>query len=82
MTTEEEGQWAKYRTLRAVFPEAAERGRLLTAQTIACDAEARRRVEEAYGVDFCRANYPEAYQDTGRRGIAGLLDNVRRLIPW
>jgi hypothetical protein len=41
---------------------AEERGRLIAAAKIAEDPEARKRVEDAYGVEYCRNRYPEAYQ--------------------
>lgn len=57
---------------------ARERARLLAAQRIASDSEARARVEAVYGVDYCRRNYPEAYGS----GWAKVLDRVRGRIPF
>jgi hypothetical protein len=33
----------------------------MAAQNIANDAEARKRVEDSYGVEYCRQRWPEAY---------------------
>ena len=74
--------WGTFRLLRAVDPDAAERGRLLTAHLMASDVSARKRGEDAFGVDFCRKQYPEAYRWIGRAGIARVLDTVRKLTPW
>jgi hypothetical protein len=41
---------------------AMERGRQMAARKMAEDAEARRRVEDVYGVEYCRRRYPEAYR--------------------
>lgn len=38
-----------------------ERGRLMAAGNMIMNPEARRRVEEAYGKDYCLARYPEVY---------------------
>lgn len=70
--------WDTFRALRVGDPDAAERGRLLTAQLMADDPEAKKRGEEAFGVDFCRVQYPEAY----RSGFGRMLDRVRLLTPW
>lgn len=78
MTRETRQEWERYAANRAAFPEAAERGRLLAAARMADDAEARKRVEDAYGVDFCRQMYPEAY----KKGAIRLIDKVWKLIPW
>ena len=72
------GEWAKYRALRTTFPDAAERGRLLSAQVIADDPVKRKAAEDRFGVEFCRANYPEAYQS----GFSKILDTVRRVTRW
>jgi hypothetical protein len=75
--------WFTYRGLREQHPDAAERGRLMTAHGMAEDPDGRKRMEDMFGVDFCRLNYPEAYANTGRvRGVAKMLDLVRRLTPW
>lgn len=74
--------WVKYRMLSFADPDAAERGRLLTAQLISNDPEARSRIEDGFGVEFCRQMYPEAYRNIARPGIAGILDRVRNLTPW
>lgn len=73
--------WGMYRALRAGDPDAAERGRLLTAHLMASDPEARKRGEAKFGVEFCRKQYPEAYRSIGRAGIARVLDAVRKLVP-
>lgn len=71
-----------FRALRAGDPDAAERGRLLTAHLMASDSDAKKRGEDAFGVDFCRQQYPEAYRFIGRPGVARVLDMVRKLTPW
>ncbi len=70
--------WHKYRQLRVTDPDAAERGRLTAAHTIASDPEARKRVEDAFGVAFCAAQYPEAY----RSGFGRFLDRMKASIGW
>lgn len=70
--------WAQHRHAAFLDPEAAERGRLLSAQVIMDDPDARKRVEAEFGVEFCRAQYPEAY----KTGFTKLLDRVRLLTPW
>ena len=40
---------------------AQERGRSMAAQAIICRPDARQRVEEQYGIDFCKNRWPEAY---------------------
>lgn len=62
--------------------EAAERGRLLTAHGMAVDPEGRARLEAAYGVEYCRQRYPEAYRNIGRSGVGRILDSIRAKIPW
>jgi hypothetical protein len=53
---------------------AAEKGRLLAAQNIARDPEARKRCEEAYGVGYCRLRWPEAYKaNPFQKGILDVL---------
>jgi hypothetical protein len=58
--------------------EAAERGRLMTAHGMAVDSEGRARLEAAYGIEYCRNRYPEAYKS----GFSRMLDNLRAKIPW
>lgn len=70
--------WTDYRLKKAAFPEAAERGRLLAATRMADDLEARKRVEDAYGAEFCRKMYPEAYQS----GHVSLIRRLWDAIPW
>jgi hypothetical protein len=75
--------WGKFRLLATAFPTEAEKGRLIAAHEIANNAEARKRVEDAYGIEFCRLNYPEAYRYEGRLGgLVKFLDGVRDAIPW
>jgi hypothetical protein len=69
--------WEDYRVLRAADPVAAEKGRLLAANMISNDADARKRMEDRYGIEFCRNMYPEAY----RAGYLKLLDKVRQALP-
>lgn len=40
---------------------ARERGRSTAAQAIICNPESRRRVEERFGLEYCKQRYPEAY---------------------
>ena len=68
--------------MRAVDPEAAERGRLLAAHQMLNDPETQKRVEDAFGVDYCRQMYPEVYRDTGRSGLAKVMDTFRNITPW
>ncbi len=70
--------WAQYKVLRAMDGDAAEKGRLTAAHSIASDPEARRRVEDAFGVEFCVKMYPEAY----RSGFSRFLDRVRDAVRW
>ncbi len=49
---------------------ASERGRLIAAANMAESSEARKRVEDAYGVEYCRNRYPEAYRTHLVRGWA------------
>ena len=72
------GEWAKFRQDAAAFPDAAERGRLIAAHTMAEDAEAKKRVEDVYGVEVSRQMFPEAYKS----GTARFLERVRRAVPW
>ena len=75
--------WLKYRMLREGAPDLAERGRLLAAQAMATDPEARKRVEDAIGVPMAAQMYPECYRNIGRRtGVVRFLDFVRTKIPW
>lgn len=43
------------------FCNASEQGRRLAASAMRCNPLARKRVELAYGLDFCRSRYPEVY---------------------
>ena len=61
---------------------AAERGRLITAHGMAVDAEGRKRLEDAFGVEYCRRRYPECYKLTNTGRIAAALDRFRGLIRW
>jgi hypothetical protein len=75
--------WQKYRDLAQAMPTAAEKGRLVAAQEIATNPEARKRVEDALGVAACAQMYPECYRDTRRfSGIVRFMDTVRSKIPW
>jgi hypothetical protein len=70
--------WGHYRMLRAMDQDAAEKGRLTAAHVIASDPEARQRVEDAFGLEFCAKMYPEAY----RSGFMRILDRARQAIGW
>jgi len=76
--------WHKYRQHVSMDPDAAERGRLMTAHLIANDPEARKRGEDAFGPEFMARMYPEAYRvpELQRMGLGRLLDRVRSLTPW
>lgn len=74
--------WHKYRAHRAADPDAAERGRLMTAHGMANDAEGRKRVEDAIGIPAAMAMYPECYRQTGRSGLAGMIDRFRARVNW
>lgn len=82
MQSSELHEWRKFRGLADAMPDAAERGRLLAAHEMATNPEARKRVEEAYGVAVAMQQYPEAYRNIGRSGIGRFLDRVRSAIPW
>lgn len=45
---------------------ARERGRRMAAEAVRCNPDARRRVEQTYGVERCMQLYPEAYPITDR----------------
>jgi hypothetical protein len=70
--------WDTYNVSRAAFPDAAERGRLITAQAMANDSVGRKKMEDALGVDSCRKMYPEAYT----AGTGKLLDRIRKITHW
>lgn len=80
VTPKEAQDWKRYRSQAVVDPEAAESGRLMTAHGMANDPEGRKRLEEAFGVEYCRAMYPEAYKAEGI-GL-GWLDRFRRKLDW
>jgi hypothetical protein len=52
---------------------ARERGRLMAARKVAEDPDARKRVEDTYGIPYCKRRYPEAY----RSGFLRLMDRIR-----
>lgn len=58
--------------------DAKERGRLLAAWKMASDPDARQRVEQAYGLDYCHAVYPEVYKS----GWGKFLDRLRGITPF
>lgn len=82
MTREESADWDRYRSMRVIDPDAAERGRLLAAHQMMNDPEARGRVEDVFGIEYCRQMYPEVYRDTGRPGLAKVMDRFRNITPW
>lgn len=41
---------------------AMEGGRLYAARVIAENAEQRKKVEETYGLEYCKMRWPEAYR--------------------
>ena len=51
----------RYGLTQAEYDKAVERGRKETALRIKEDPEAKRRVEQAAGLAYCRSRYPEAY---------------------
>lgn len=66
--------WGEYRHMRVMDPDAAERGRLLTAHGMAVDPEGRKRVEDAIGVQACMQMYPEAYKSGWGRFLDKLFN--------
>jgi hypothetical protein len=51
----------------------------MAAEAIRTNPEARRRVEQAFGVERCRERYPEAYVEPKIRfwgGLKGLLGRI------
>lgn len=54
---------------------AREKGRLLAAQAMMRDPDARRRVEEVYGLEYSRRRYPEVYAAPSRFGR--ILDRLK-----
>ena len=54
---------------------AAEKGRLLAAQAIANHPDQKKRVEDVYGVEYCKARYPEAYR--GTPFFRSILDKIK-----
>jgi hypothetical protein len=44
--------------------EFSERGRSRAAVAILLNPDARTRVEEKYGIEFCKKRWPEAYTPT------------------
>ena len=76
-------EWAKFRVMAQAFPEEAERGRLVAAHEIATNPGARKRVEDAVGIETAKRMYPEAYRYTGTfSGVVRWLDKCRGAIPW
>ena len=51
---------------------ARERGRLLAVQAIAHNPDQKKRVEDMFGVDYCKRRFPEAY----RSGFGKILDKI------
>ncbi len=43
---------------------AKERGRHMAANAIIANPDSRKRVESAYGIEFCKNRWPEAYGRT------------------
>jgi hypothetical protein len=72
------GEWFKFRQFKMADPDAAEKGRLMTAHGMASDPEGRKRMEEEFGLEFCMSMYPEAY----KKGFARVLDKAKQMIPW
>lgn len=70
--------WFRFKQMREANPDAAERGRLMTAHGMANDPDGRKRMEDTFGIEFCKVNYPECY----RSGWGKLLDKVRAVTPW
>jgi hypothetical protein len=53
---------------------AAERGRLLAARALAMDPDQRKRMEEAVGIEYLQARYPELYKP--KPFFRNLLDKI------
>jgi hypothetical protein len=51
---------------------AREKGRLLAAQAIAHNPDQKKKVEDLYGVDYCKRRFPEAYKS----GFGRVLDRI------
>ena len=51
---------------------AREKGRLLAAQAIAHNPDQRKKVEDLFGVEYCKRRFPEAY----RSGFGRILDKI------
>ncbi len=51
---------------------AREKGRLLAAQAIAHNPDQKKRVEDMFGVEYCKRRFPEAY----RSGFGRILDKI------
>jgi len=51
---------------------AREKGRLLAAQAIAHNPDQKKRVEDIFGVEYCKRRFPEAY----RSGFGKVLDKI------
>jgi hypothetical protein len=63
--------------LLSTFDDAVayEKGRLLALQNFMRDPEARKRCEDAYGVDRCKQTFPEAY--TPSPFFSRLIDKMK-----
>lgn len=59
--------------------QSMERGRLMAAKVIANDNEKRKELEQRYGVDVIRNQYPEAYRKTSETQFGRLLDRIRMM---
>jgi hypothetical protein len=68
---------AKIVMTAAEFTEASERSRILAAQNITSDPEARYRVESKFGKQFCIDRWPEAY---GRQNLGGYMSAFKRAV--
>ena len=51
---------------------AREKGRLLAAQAIAHNPDQKKRVEDMFGIEYCKRRFPEAY----RSGFGRILDKI------
>lgn len=63
---------------------AMENGRLYAAWCIAEHPEQRKRVEEQFGVDFCRIRWPEAYRPEPffKRAFAAIIRRLTSPCEW
>ena len=55
---------------------AAENGRLYAARVITENPEQRKKVEDAFGLEVCKYQWPEAYQKGKWRGLLKFIPDL------